>query len=90
MAVTTQYVVTHKGEEKLVTTDKREADQYDKMLDIGDNLASYLAQNGVNADDAVLEEIGILLSKNKEDVLKLLRGKPLEDVAGDTSESDTQ
>ena len=40
MAVEVRYVVTHKGEEKLVTTDKKEADQYDKMLEVGENLAA--------------------------------------------------
>ena len=42
MAITTQYVVSHKGVEKLVTTDKKAADQYDKMLDVADNLAVYI------------------------------------------------
>ena len=36
MAVITRYVVEHKGVEKFVTADKKEADQYDKMLEAAD------------------------------------------------------
>jgi dsDNA-binding SOS-regulon protein len=78
MAITVQYVVTHKGDEALVTTDKKEADQYDKMLDVGDNIAAFLQLKGIVADEKTLEEIGITLSKNKAITLDLLRGKPLQ------------
>jgi dsDNA-binding SOS-regulon protein len=78
MAITVQYVVTQKGNEVLVTTDKKEADQYDKMLDVGDNIAAFLKLKGIVADEKTLEEIGITLSKNKAITLDLLRGKPLQ------------
>ena len=82
MAVEVRYVVTHKGEEKLVTTDKKEADQYDKMLEVGENLADYIKAKGIVIEDSVLEELGIMLSSNKTDVLALLKGKTVEDVLG--------
>jgi uncharacterized protein len=72
-----RYVVTHKGVEKLTTTDKKEADQYDKMLDIGDNIVQLLVQQGISADDALLEDIGIALSQNKAALQEVLRGRPL-------------
>lgn len=74
MAVITKYVVEHKGVEKLVTTDKKEADKYDKMLEVADNLATYIHAKGIALDDAVLEELSVVLSKNKEQVGKLLKG----------------
>lgn len=74
MAVITQYVVQHKGVDKLVTTDKKEADQYDKMLDIADNLSHYIASKGIELNDEVAEELSILLAKNKDSVGKLLKG----------------
>jgi dsDNA-binding SOS-regulon protein len=74
MAVITQYVVQHKGVNKLVTTDKKEADQYDKMLEVADNLTAYIQGKGVELSEDVAEELGILLAKNKDSVGKLLKG----------------
>ncbi len=74
MAITTQYVVSHKGVEKLVTTDKKAADQYDKMLDVADNLAVYLDAKGIKLEESVAEELSIMLAKNKDNVAKLLKG----------------
>ncbi|GLR72254.1 YebG family protein [Agaribacter marinus] len=74
MAVITQYVVQHRGVDKLVTTDKKEADQYDKMLDIADNLSLYISSKGIELNESMSEELGILLAKNKEAVSKLLKG----------------
>ncbi len=74
MAVITQYVVQHKGVDKLVTTDKKEADQYDKMLDIADNLVEYIQAKGVELDEDVAEELGIVIAKNKDAFSKLLKG----------------
>lgn len=74
MAVITQYVVQHKGVDKLVTTDKKEADQYDKMLDIADNLVEYIQAKGVALDEELAEELGIVIAKNKDAFTKLLKG----------------
>ena len=80
MAVITQYVVQHKGVEKLVTTDKKEADKYDKMLEVADNLSTYLAAKGIELDEALSEELGILLSKNKDSVMKLMKGAEVDGI----------
>jgi dsDNA-binding SOS-regulon protein len=74
MAVITRYVVEHKGVEKFVTADKKEADQYDKMLDVADNLSEYIEGKGIKIDMSVLEELSIMLSKNKDSLSKLLKG----------------
>lgn len=74
MAVITQYVVQHKGVDKLVTTDKKEADQYDKMLEVADNLTTYIQAKGLDLSDDVAEELSIILAKNKDSVAKLLKG----------------
>lgn len=80
MAIITRYVVEHKGVEKLVTTDKREADRYDKMLDVADNLATFIQAKGVDIDDDLLEDLSVLLSKNKEKVAKLFKGVDAESL----------
>ena len=74
MAVITKYVVEHKGVEKLVTTDKKEADKYDKMLEVADNLAIFLDAKGIKLDEAVMEDLSITLSKNKDNLSKLFKG----------------
>ncbi len=74
MAIITRYAVEHKGVEKLVTTDKKEADRYDKMLDVADNLAAFMQAKGMNIEDDLLEELSILLSKNKDKVAKMFKG----------------
>ncbi len=74
MAVITKYVVEHKGVEKLVTTDKKEADKYDKMLEVADNLAIYIQAKGINLDESLMEDLSITLSKNKDNLSKLFKG----------------
>lgn len=74
MAIIVRYVVEHKGAERLVTTDKKEADQYDKMLDVADNLADYIQSKGLDIEDDLLEELSIMLSQNKDKVTKLFKG----------------
>ena len=80
MAVITQYVVQHKGVDKLVTTDKKEADKYDKMLEVADNLSTYINGKGLNLDESVAEELSILLSKNKDSVLKIFKGSEADEI----------
>lgn len=78
MAIIVKYVVEHNGEEKLVTTDKKEADQYDKMLDVADNLGTYIEAKGVKLPSELTEELTIMLSKNKDVIAKLLKGSNAE------------
>ena len=76
MAIEVQYVVKHKGVDKLITSDKKEADRYDKMLDTADQLMAFLQDKGIQVDENVLEDIGIALAKNQEAVISILKGKP--------------
>lgn len=94
MAVITRYVVEHKGVEKFVTTDKKEADQYDKMLGVADNLSEYIQGKGFKLDASVLEDLSIMLSKNKDVVGKLFKGAEAHTLlaaeSADVVELDTQ
>lgn len=80
MAIIVKYVVEHNGEEKLVTTDKKAADQYDKMLDVADNLATYIEAKGLKLGKDLTEELTILLSKNKDVISKLFKGTDADTV----------
>ena len=72
MAVETRYAVVRKGVEVLLTTDKKHADEYDKMLDIADALTVLIQESGCQLDEQITEELSIYLAKNKSQVLSAL------------------
>ena len=77
MAVESRFVVIRHGVEAETFMDKKSADEYDKMLDMADNLADVFAQSPIELSDSVREELGIYLAKHREDVLiALLAKKP--------------
>ncbi|KXI27309.1 YebG family protein [Paraglaciecola hydrolytica] len=80
MAIIIRYVVEHKGVEKFVTADKKEADKYDKMLDLADNLSEFIEAKGLAIEGSVLEELGIMLAKNSNALTKLLKGSTAQQV----------
>lgn len=90
MTVITKFVVEHKGKELFVTTDRKAADAYDKMLDTAEQLSQLIAtHSGVTIGEKELEELTIFLSKNRESVTTLLKGKSLSDIAADILPADS-
>lgn len=80
MAIIIRYVVEHKGVEKFVTADKKEADKYDKMLDLADNLSEFIEAKGIPLEPSVLEELSVMLAKNSLAVGKLIKGTSAQQV----------
>jgi dsDNA-binding SOS-regulon protein len=85
-----EYIVKDsKGAERLRTTDKKEADAYDRILENAERLAGRLRADQVlpTLPEADLEELTIYLARNARDVERILRGKLLspETPAGDAS-----
>ena len=74
MAIIIKYVVEHKGVEKLITTDKKEADKYDKMLEVADNLAEVMEAKGVDLTESKMEQLSVMLAKHRDAVAKLFKG----------------
>ena len=72
MAVETRYAVVRKGVEVLLTTDKKEADEYDKMVDTAELLELLIHDAELNLDESIIESLSIHLAKNKHDVLVAL------------------
>ncbi|MFC5078386.1 DNA damage-inducible protein YebG [Vibrio thalassae] len=96
MAVIVKYVVERNGEEKMTFTSKAEADAYDKMLDMADELFSLLAESELIEDEAKQEELSLFLAQRKEEVLYALgakrkptpkKPKAVEPVEADDSEA---
>ncbi|HEO9032449.1 MULTISPECIES: YebG family protein [Serratia] len=74
MAVEVKYVVVRNGEEKMTFASKKEADAYDKMLDLADNLGEWLQQAPLNLDDEQREGLSFFLAENKDALGLILRG----------------
>jgi dsDNA-binding SOS-regulon protein len=75
MPVEVRYHVIREGKEIAVYTSKKEADAHDKMLDIAEELAEYIGQaKTINIKEDLLEELCIYLSKNRDHVVRLLKG----------------
>ena len=97
MAVIVKYVVERNGEEKMTFTSKAEADAYDKMLDMADELFSLLGKSELLEDEGKQEDLAMYLAQNKEEVLYALgakrrptpkKAKKLEAVEEDSEQED--
>ncbi len=75
MAVIVKYVVERNGEEKMTFTSKAEADAYDKMLDMADELFELIGKSELLEDEAKQEELSLYLAQHKEEVLFALGAK---------------
>lgn len=81
MAVEIRYVVMRNGQEMMSTTDKKQADEYDRMLDMADALDALLQQVELDMPETAREELSIFLAKNREEVLVALQAKKAKPVA---------
>lgn len=75
MAVIVKYVVERNGVEKMTFAAKSEADAYDKMLDMADDLFSLLAQSQLVADEQQQEQLAFYLAQHKDELLQALGAK---------------
>ena len=73
MAIEVKYVVVRKGEEKMTFASKKEADAYDKMLDMAEVFTDWLMTSGVELDETQREALGMHLAENKDAVTQILR-----------------
>jgi len=75
MAVESRFVVIRNGVEAKTFMDKKSADEYDKMLDMADNLSQMFSQSSVELSDSENEELSIFLAQHREEVLVALLAK---------------
>ncbi len=64
-------------------TSKKEADAYDKMLELAEVISDVVGQHIESLEERQLEEIGRLIAENKEQFASAFKGKTedLQDVA---------
>ena len=75
MAVESRFVVIRNGVEAKTFMDKKSADEYDKMLDMADNLSLMLEQSSIELSDSANEELSIFLAQHREELLVALLAK---------------
>ncbi len=75
MAVESRFVVIRQGVEVETFMDKKAADEYDKMLDMADNLSEMFEQAPVKLSEDIREELSVYLAQNRDNVLIALQAK---------------
>ena len=73
MAVEVKYVVIRNGEEKMSFASKKEADAYDKMLDLAEVLNDWLVASPLEMDDVQRDTMAMWLAERKEPLQHILR-----------------
>lgn len=79
MAVGIQYVVERRGEEKMSFTSKKEADAYDKMLDLADVLGNWLQHGPVALGGSQCEALALWLAEQRETLGAIFKSGKLPD-----------
>lgn len=75
MTVETRYVVIRDNAEVKIFVNKKDADDYDKMLDIAGSLSALLEESPVSLTEQQRDEISYYLAQNKEKVLTAFQMK---------------
>lgn len=75
MAVESRFVVIRQGVEVETFMDKKSADEYDKMLDMADNLTAMFENASLELTEQLTEDLSIFLAQNRDDVLVALQAK---------------
>jgi hypothetical protein len=57
-------------------SDKKAAEEHDKMLELAENISALIEQNIEGIDERVLEEIGLVLAKRRDVLARACKGKP--------------
>jgi dsDNA-binding SOS-regulon protein len=55
---------------------KKDADEYDKMLELAESIGQFLEQNVPSLSEAQTEAIGLLLARRREALVKACKGRP--------------
>jgi len=74
MAVVTLYMSDR--DQSKTFSDKKEADNYDKMLELAENVSVWMEKEITGLTEEQTESIGMLIAKNKDNLFKALKGKP--------------
>ena len=74
MAVIVQYIVEKDGIQKMTFDNKKDAEAYDKILDITADLWVMMEKANLPIDDKNMEELCMFLANNKDEAMAILKG----------------
>ena len=74
MAVVTLYMSDRDSEKTF--TDKKAADNYDKMLELAENVSLWIEKSIEGLTEVQIESIGMLIAENKDLLAKAIKAKP--------------
>lgn len=86
MAVEIKYVVVREGQEKMSFASKKDADAYDKMLDLAEVLGDWLQQSPVAFEEGQSDVLAMWLAENKDALSTVLKSGKLPEAAADSAE----
>ena len=92
MAVEIKYVVVREGQEKMSFASKKDADAYDKMLDLAEVLSDWLTQSPIALEEGQNDVLAMWMAENKDVLSTVLKSGKLPEqgtvmVADEASET---
>ncbi len=90
MAVIIKYVVERNGVERMTFTSKKEADAYDKMLDVAEALEDMLTKVDVPLSEQQVESLALEIAKQKDDFVSVLKGGKVAPNANTKNKSENE
>lgn len=85
MAVEIKYVVVREGQEKMSFASKKDADAYDKMLDLAEVLSEWLVHSPVALEEGQNDVLAMWMAENKDVLSTVLKSGKLPDLEGATA-----
>ena len=74
MAVVTLYMSDRDSNQTF--SDKKSADNYDKMLELAENVSLWMEKSIEGLSEVQIEAIGMLVAENKDVLAKALKARP--------------
>jgi dsDNA-binding SOS-regulon protein len=74
MAVIVKYVVVRDGKEDMIFTTKKEADAYDKMLDIAEQLHDFILTSEIDIGADQLDDLTFFMAQHRDEIGSILKG----------------
>ncbi|AIR66907.1 YebG family protein [Cedecea neteri] len=90
MAVEIKYVVVREGQEKMAFASKKDADAYDKMLDLAEVLGDWLQQSPIALDEGQSDTLAMWMAENKDLLAGVLKNGKLPEPEVSQSEPDAE
>ena len=89
MAVEIKYVVVREGQEKMSFASKKDADAYDKMLDLAEVLSDWLTHSPVALEEGQNDVLAMWMAENKDVLSTVLKSGKLPELETETPAEET-